>query len=111
MIYDLTNREYEIAGLITKDLSQKMIADKLCISPGTVHKHNANIREKWNVKTSVGIAVKYLQSLEHPKKFILASLFLLIQGYCIATVQKIELRKPVRTASSRNNRKELNYEA
>jgi len=93
----LTTREYEIAGLIASDLSQKMIADQLCLSPGTVHKHNANIREKWSVKTSVGIAVKYLQTLEHPKKFVLASLFVIIQSFIIFSVDTYEVRK-VRTA-------------
>lgn len=55
MINTLTIREYEIAGLIASDLSQKMIADQLCLSPGTVHKHNANIRKKWSVNTSVAL--------------------------------------------------------
>lgn len=95
----LTSREYEVAGLIAKDLSQKMIADELFISPGTVHKHNSNIRKKWNVKTSVGIAVRYLQTLDSPKQFVLASMFLVIQGFMVLTGTEMEARKPVRVSN------------
>lgn len=101
----LTNRELEVAECVASDLSEKMIAAKLFISPGTVHKHTANIRKKWNVKTSVGIAVKYVQGLEFPKKFVLASLFLIIQAVIICNNEDIQFRKPVKTAKKINKTK------
>jgi DNA-binding CsgD family transcriptional regulator len=64
----LTEREYQIAGCIASDMSEKMIAAKLFISPGTVHAHKKNIRKKWKVSTNVGIAVKYILQLKEPNK-------------------------------------------
>ena len=93
----LTKREYQIAEHVARDKSEKMIAADLFISPGTVHKHTANIRKKWKVNTSVGIAVKYLQTLENPKNFVLGCVFLSIQFFMIASNQDFEVRK-VRTA-------------
>jgi DNA-binding CsgD family transcriptional regulator len=90
---ELTVREYEIAEYVTKDLSQKMIASRLFISPGTVKTHVDNIKRKWGVSTSIGIAVKYLQSLDFPKKFVLASFFLCIQAVMIFENPEMNLRK------------------
>ena len=93
----LTKREYQIAEHVAKDKSEKMIAAELFISPGTVHKHTANIRKKWKVNTAVGIAVKYVQSLDNPKNFVLGCVFLSIQLFMIASNNDFEARK-VRTA-------------
>jgi DNA-binding CsgD family transcriptional regulator len=95
----LTRRELEIAQYVAKDLSEKMIASKLFIAPGTVHKHTSNIRKKWEVNTAVGIAVKYLQTLENPKNFILGCFFLCIQSFIICTDFDYEMRR--RSASKR----------
>lgn len=90
---DLTTREYQVAEYVAKDLSQKMIAVRLFISPGTVKTHVDNIKKKLGVATSVGIAVKYVQSLEFPKKFVLASFFLCIQVGMILENPEIDLRR------------------
>lgn len=79
----LTRQENRVAKLIAEEQSEKMIADILFISPKTVPVHKKNIRKKLGVKTNVGIAVKYLQSLEHPKKFALACFFLSLQFFAI----------------------------
>lgn len=81
----LTNQENKIAALVAADLPEKQIADRLHIAPSTVHKHTANIRKKLGVKTAVGIAVKYIQSLEYPKQFVLACMFLVVQLFAIGT--------------------------
>lgn len=79
----LTRQEERIARLIAEEQSEKMIAAKLFISPKTVPVHKKNIRRKLGVKTNVGIAVKYLQSLEYPKQFALTVMFLLLQLFAI----------------------------
>jgi pimeloyl-ACP methyl ester carboxylesterase/DNA-binding CsgD family transcriptional regulator len=43
---DLTRRETEILGLIASGLSDREIADRLVLSPHTVHRHVANVRTK-----------------------------------------------------------------
>jgi ATP/maltotriose-dependent transcriptional regulator MalT/CheY-like chemotaxis protein len=47
----LTNREYEILLLLEQRLSDKEIADQLCISTDTVRTHNKNIRGKLNANS------------------------------------------------------------
>lgn len=44
-----TDREYEIAGLLSRGMSEKEIADKLNISPATVNNHTRNIRAKFGL--------------------------------------------------------------
>ncbi len=54
----LTNREKEILLLITKEYSNKAIAEKLFISERTVETHRKNICSKTNANTSLGF-LKY----------------------------------------------------
>lgn len=54
----LTDRELEILALIVKEYTSEQIADKLHISKKTVDNHRANILEKTNCKTTIGL-VKY----------------------------------------------------
>jgi DNA-binding NarL/FixJ family response regulator len=51
----LSAREREILGLIVKEFTSEEIADKLCISKKTVDNHRANILEKANCKSTVGL--------------------------------------------------------
>jgi LuxR family maltose regulon positive regulatory protein len=46
----LTKRELEVMGKIKEGLSNKQIADSMCISEGTVKRHAHNIFSKLNVK-------------------------------------------------------------
>lgn len=43
---DLTSRELEVLGLVAQGLSDAAIAERLVVSPHTVHRHVANIRSK-----------------------------------------------------------------
>jgi DNA-binding CsgD family transcriptional regulator/tetratricopeptide (TPR) repeat protein len=52
----LTQREYEIAGLVAGGLSNKAIATELSISPTTVARHVANIMAKLGFKSRSQIA-------------------------------------------------------
>ncbi|MCG2613348.1 response regulator transcription factor [Terrimonas sp. NA20] len=51
----LSAREKEILGLIVKEFTSEEIADKLCISKKTVDNHRANILEKANCRSTVGL--------------------------------------------------------
>ncbi|WP_214323286.1 LuxR C-terminal-related transcriptional regulator [Nonomuraea sediminis] len=53
----LTSREQEIAGLLTRGLSNRAIAEELVISPATVARHIANIMEKLGFTARAQIAV------------------------------------------------------
>ncbi|MBB6546596.1 LuxR C-terminal-related transcriptional regulator [Nonomuraea rubra] len=53
----LTSRELEIAGLLTRGLSNRAIAEELVISPATVARHIANIMEKLGYTSRAQIAV------------------------------------------------------
>ncbi|MFI7609882.1 LuxR C-terminal-related transcriptional regulator [Nonomuraea terrae] len=53
----LTAREHEIAGLLTRGLSNRAIAEELVISPATVARHIANIMEKLGYTSRAQIAV------------------------------------------------------
>jgi len=54
----LTKREKEIINLVVEGLSNKEIAEKLCISIRTVDSHKNNIMQKLGLKSSVEL-VKY----------------------------------------------------
>ncbi len=47
----LTNREYEILLLLEQRLSDKEIADQMCLSTDTVKSHTKNIRRKLNANS------------------------------------------------------------
>lgn len=54
---NLSKRELEIVRLISKQLTNKEIADELIISIRTVEGHKERILQKTNAKNSVGIAI------------------------------------------------------
>lgn len=91
----LTKQENKIAELIALECSEKQIADQLFISTKTVPVHKKNIRKKLKVKTNVGIAVKFLQSLEQPKNFVLSVCFLMLQLFTIVATPDADMRKPI----------------
>ena len=46
MVEEFTDRENEVADLLSRGLSEKMIAAKLFIDPETVRSHTKNMRKK-----------------------------------------------------------------
>jgi pimeloyl-ACP methyl ester carboxylesterase/DNA-binding CsgD family transcriptional regulator len=48
---DLTSRETEVLALIANGLSDREIAERLVLSPHTVHRHVANVRTKLGLPT------------------------------------------------------------
>lgn len=113
----LTIRENEVAGLVAHELAEKQIADKLCISEQTVHTHTKNIRKKLGCKNNVGIATRYILSLENPKAFIPGMFFLLLQLFMLADVydynarlvQKAKTSKVFKAGRGKGKRKEVDY--
>jgi len=53
----LTPREYEIVGELLQELTTPKIAEKLELSPHTVHSMVRSIRRKLGVRSQVGIVV------------------------------------------------------
>jgi pimeloyl-ACP methyl ester carboxylesterase/DNA-binding CsgD family transcriptional regulator len=49
--HDLTRRETEVLGLVASGLSDREIAERLVLSPHTVHRHVANVRTKLGLPT------------------------------------------------------------
>jgi two-component system response regulator NreC len=47
----LTKRETEILGMIAEGFTSKEIADKLVLSPSTVHSHRANLLQKLHLSS------------------------------------------------------------
>jgi len=48
-VHDLSAREIEVLCLVAAGLSDAEIAERLVVSPHTVHRHVANIRTKWRL--------------------------------------------------------------
>jgi HD-GYP domain-containing protein (c-di-GMP phosphodiesterase class II) len=54
---DLTDRELEVLRLLASGLTKKQIAERLFISPSTVHTHTVHIYGKCEVSTRAGLAM------------------------------------------------------
>ncbi len=60
-ISKLSEREKEILDLLAQGYFYKEIADKLYVSPETIHKHLRNVYEKLHVRSRTEAVLKYLQ--------------------------------------------------
>jgi HD-GYP domain-containing protein (c-di-GMP phosphodiesterase class II) len=54
---DLTDREVEVLRVLARGLSNREIADSLCLSPRTVQHHLASVYDKIGLRTRAGAAV------------------------------------------------------
>jgi DNA-binding NarL/FixJ family response regulator len=59
--YGLTDREMQILGLLVEGLTKHSVAEKLFVSPGTIHTHVRNIYEKLHVHSRSGAVAKALK--------------------------------------------------
>lgn len=58
---EMTTREKEVIALLGKGLTQKEIADRLCVVPKTVEAHISKLLHKFKVKNSVELIAKYIK--------------------------------------------------
>ena len=58
MLDELSAREKEVLGLVAQGLSDAQIAQRLIISPHTVHRHVANILAKLGLPTRAAAAAR-----------------------------------------------------
>lgn len=93
----LSEREYEIAEQVSRGLSESEIADKLFISPTTVHNHTYRIRKKWKAKSAVDICRMFILKLDDPKRFFAAMIFLIIQISITFDYNELDMRRPPQT--------------
>jgi regulator of cell morphogenesis and NO signaling len=56
-IGDLSSREKDVLVQIVNGLSNKEIADKLCLSTHTVMSHRKNIARKLNIHSTAGLTI------------------------------------------------------
>lgn len=61
-LVELTKREREVLKLITRELSNQEIAEKLFISPRTVEVHKRNLIEKTGSKNVVGLVLYAIEN-------------------------------------------------
>ena len=64
--YNLTPRERQIAELICQDLRNGNIARSLRIRPGTVKTHIRNIYRKVQVKSKIGMLLRFVTEAKEP---------------------------------------------
>jgi pimeloyl-ACP methyl ester carboxylesterase/DNA-binding CsgD family transcriptional regulator len=57
-LHELSEREREVLGLVAQGLSDAQIAERLVISPHTVHRHVANILAKLRLPTRAAAAAR-----------------------------------------------------
>lgn len=92
MVEDFTDRENEVAGLLSAGLSEKEIAAKIFVTVDTVHTHTRNMRKKIGARCAVDIVRKFILSLEDPKRYFAALGFLVIHIILITTGLVIDAR-------------------
>ena len=102
-ITQLTKSELRVAHLVAKGHEDKIIASKLFNSPYTIHTHIRNIKKKLRLNNRVQIAVKYIQSLENPKGFMLSIAFAMGVISMSLSTSDFDMR---RTSRGRRSRKE-----
>ena len=56
----LSSRELQVVDLLSRGLSEKEIADKLCISKNTINNHLSKIRTKCNVTKNTELIIWYI---------------------------------------------------
>ena len=95
----LTHRELQVADLIHQGYIEKEIADKLFLSPGTIHCYKKSLFAKLNARNIADVTRIYILDLKRPSTiiFMVAALSLQILSMI---ADNTELRKPARTKLS-----------
>lgn len=106
---ELTETEYKVAEQIARGFAEKEIAEKMCISPTTVHNHAYRIRKKWNARSAVDVCRMFILRLDNPKQFFAAILFLILQFNIILYCPTMDLRRSSRNGNriTRTSRRKI----
>ena len=95
----LTRRELQVADLIHQGCIEKEIADKLFLSPGTVHTYKKRLFSKLGARNIADITRIYILDLKRPST-IAVMFFALSLQFVSMIADHSEFRKPVRTKLS-----------
>lgn len=93
IIEHLTDREIEVVHELALGFTEKEAASRLFVSAVTVHNHTYNMRKKTNCRSNLDLVVKFILSLENPKKYFAALLFMIIQFGVVVDVHQEEVRR------------------
>lgn len=89
----LTQRELQVADLIHRGYIEKEIAEKLYLSPGTIHTYKKRLCQKLGARNIADITRIYILDLKRPMAVLTMFFALLLHG--IATITTIdEMRRP-----------------
>ena len=69
----ISKREHEVLEQTKQGLSQKEIADKLCVSQKTIEGHLLNLRERFDVKNTLELLVIYTAYKNSPREDVNAT--------------------------------------
>lgn len=91
----LTKRELQIADLIHQGFVEKEIADRLFLSPGTIHTYKKRLCQKIGARNIADITRIYILDLKRPKTILFMFIALSLQGLSMI-IDHAELRKPAK---------------
>jgi len=95
----LTHREFQVADLIHQGFIEKEIADKLFLSPGTIHTYKKRLFTKLHARNIADITRIFILDLKRPRSIMIMFFALSLQGICML-MDNPDLRKPARTKLS-----------
>jgi DNA-binding CsgD family transcriptional regulator len=95
----LTRRELQVADLIHQGFIEKEIADRLFLSPGTIHTYKKRLFSKLNARNIADITRIYIIDLKRPST-IMVMFFALSLQVISMFVETSEMRKPATTKLS-----------
>lgn len=91
----LTTRELQVADLIHQGYIEKEIADRLFLSPGTVHSYKKRLFQKLGARNIADITRIYILDIKHPG-MVVSMFFGLILQFVTMIADDIDLRRPAR---------------
>lgn len=95
----LTKRELQVADLIHQGYIEKEIADRLFLSPGTIHTYKKRLCHKMGARNIADITRIFILDLKRPRTILIMFFALSLQGLSML-MDNTDLRKPSRTKLS-----------
>jgi len=91
----LTKRELQVADLIHQGYIEKEIADRLFLSPGTIHTYKKRLCHKMGARNIADITRIFILDLKRPKTITVMFIALSLQGLSML-LENADLRRPNR---------------